>query len=96
MADEREGDWLARIIWERQSGRLELGTDRKWRVVGGTGQDLSRLQRALYQAQEISADYAYHPADGQPGALLAHRVASVVKGEVQIPPAAPAPAGTIY
>jgi hypothetical protein len=40
--------------------------------------------------------YTYSPADGQPGALLAHRIAEGIGGKVELPEMPPGKPWTIY
>lgn len=83
--------WLARVHFDGL-GTLDLRHDWKWYARGG---DEVFALYATHANLMTPIGYQYTPADGQPGAFLASRVARALDGVVELPPSDYQP-GAIY
>jgi len=83
--------------------RFDIGAGRPAEIVlegrrwlPGKGWSRDTLGTALDEAQGITDDYEYHPADGVPGRRLATIVATALGGEAILPSVPPGEPGTVY
>jgi hypothetical protein len=76
------GDWLAKVKVEE--GTLILRSDWTWEA-SDPYDDLLAAQAELADAMNGYPFYEYSPADGAPGAALAHLVADKLGGKVELP-----------
>jgi hypothetical protein len=89
-------DWIARLTWQGAQGAVVLGNDLQWRIEDTPAEDQSFLEMQLAGARLHSEGYSYSTSDGQPGYLLAHRVAKTLQAKIETRPVPPGEPGTMY